>query len=233
MTITFEPKKVLFWLAVISICLILANVVILISTYGLHYDRIFAFDRLFNLDEEHNIPTLFSGSTMLLCSVLMFIISAARKRQGERDFLHWTGLAIIFVFLSADETLALHENIIRPLRNTLHTSGFLYFAWVIPYGILTLALFIIYLKFLISLPPRIRILFIAAGIIYVTGALGFEILGGYLRGMYEADNIRYAVLTMFEESLEMTGILIFIYALMSYIDLELKELSFKIGAVRQ
>jgi len=139
----------------------------------------------------------------------------------------------VFLFLSADEAAGIHERLIEPLRNSLNTSGVLSFAWVIPYGIFVIAMMLIYFRFLFSQDVRIRNLIIFAGILYVAGALGVELIGGHWSELHGPENITYALITTLEESLEMTGILVFIYALMSYITFELSDLSFNIGSLAQ
>ena len=227
MIITFEPKKVVVFLGTIVICLIAANMVGIISMYYFGSHRI----ALFNLDREGNIPTLYSSVTLLLCAGLLAVIATARKRQKKREYIYWLGLAIIFLFLAVDDGAAIHENIIRPLRNALNTSGVLYFAWVIPYGIFVIAIGIIYLRFLFSLPVRFRNLIIFAGILFVGGALGFELIGGKWTELYGQENVAYALITTCEQTLQMAGILVFIYALMSYISSNLNALFFHIGSL--
>jgi len=225
MTITFVPKKVVTVLGAIIIFLIVANMIGIVSYFYFGSHRI----ALFNLDREGNIPTLYNAVTLLLCAGLLAIIATARKRQEKREYLYWAGLAIIFLFLAVDDGAAIHENIIRPLRTALHTSGVLYFAWVIPYGFFVIALGVIYLRFLFSLPVRIRYLMIFAGILFVGGALGFELVGGQWTELHGQENVAYALITTCEQSLQMAGILVFIYALMSYIASELNDLFFHIG----
>jgi hypothetical protein len=226
MTITFVPKKVVTILGAIIIFLILANMVGIVSYFYFGSHRI----ALFNLDSEGNIPTLYSFVTELLCAGLLAIIATARKRQEKREYLYWAGLAIIFLFLALDDGAAIHENIIRPLRNALHTSGFLYFSWVIPYGILVITIGLIYLRFLFSLPVKTRNMIILAGLIFVGGAAGFEMIGGKWATLYGQENLAYALITTCEQSLQMAGILVFVYALMSYIASELSDLYFHIGS---
>ncbi|WP_419600273.1 hypothetical protein [Thiolapillus sp.] len=124
---------------------------------------------------------------------------------------------MIFVFLSIDETASLHESLIDPLRNTVHASGVLYYSWVIPYGFALLLFVVLYLRFLLDLPRTIMLLFIASGAIFVSGALGFEMLGGWYADRYGEVSVAYAMLYTCEETLEMTGISLFIYSLLKYI----------------
>ncbi len=227
MTITFEPKKVVIFLGIIIICLIVANIAGIVSMYCFGYSRL----GLFDLNKEWNIPSFYSSVTILLCGGLLAVIATARKRQEKRDYLYWAGLAVVFIFLSLDEAALLHERLIIPLRTALNTSGVLYFAWVIPYGIFVIIIILIYLRFLFSLAGRIRYLIVLAGILYVAGVLGVEFISGYWFELYGEKNVTYALITMCEESLEMVGILVFIYALMSYITSKLNDLCFRIGSL--
>ena len=75
---------------------------------------------------------------------------------------------------------------------------------------------LIYLRFLFHLPAQVRYLTVAAGCTYVAGALGMEVPGAYVRGGYGSDTIAYAVLTTIEETLEMFGAVLFLYAMAVY-----------------
>ena len=132
MDIVLKPKSVVRFFVLIIICLSLAHIAryLLLFYFGRSYGLY-----LFDLDEERNIPTLYASITLLFCSVLLSIIAFARKNGSMSAFLQWLGLAGIFLFLSIDEAVIIHEHLIDPIRSTLNTSGFLYFAWLIPYGI--------------------------------------------------------------------------------------------------
>lgn len=181
------------------------------------------------MDAEANLPTFFSSLLLLLCSVLLSIIATTRRKQQQRDHPYWMGLAGIFLFLSIDEMTEVHERLIEPLRHSLHTAGFLYFAWVIPYGFLLLLVAALYGRFLFSLAPGIRIRFIVAGSIYLAGAIGVELIGGYMDEHYGEYNAGYALLTTLEESLEIGGLIAFIHALIFYISTEIKGINLRIG----
>jgi len=135
----------------------------------------------------------------------------------DSSYLPWLGLAIIFLFLSIDETASFHERLITPVRESLNTSGLLYYAWVIPYGIALTVFVIAYLKFLMSLPKNIMILFVVSGATFVSGALGFELVGGRYVEIHGSSNLLYSFFYTCEEFLEMLGIVIFIYTLLTYI----------------
>lgn len=119
----------------------------------------------------------------------------------------------------------------EPLRNKLNVGGLLYFAWVIPGAIFVGACLLVYVKFLSDLPAKTRGMFLIAGTLYVGGAMGMELLGGYHTELYGLENMPYVLITTFEELLEMLGIAVFIYALLSYISSYMKGVLFKLQIV--
>jgi uncharacterized BrkB/YihY/UPF0761 family membrane protein len=233
MDITLNPKKIVIILGTIIILLVLASIVGLVSKYYLDLPNIFGLFQLFNLDREKNIPTYFSSVLLLLAASLLYFIAIANKKQGEHDYLYWIGLAAVFVFLSIDEFTVLHERLITPIKTRLNTSGLLHFAWVIPGGGFVVIMMLIYRRFTLNLPKRIKRMTIIAGLIYVAGAIGVEMIGGYYRELHEQRDITYEFITTCEESMEMIGIMIFVYALMSYIDLRLSNLTLRISSSKQ
>ena len=96
------------------------------------------FVPLFSLENEKNIPTLFSSLQLFFAAVLLAICAAQHKIDQGNYFRHWVGLAAIFVFLSFDESAALHEKTLNLTRDSFGTSGLLYYSWIIPFGIFAL-----------------------------------------------------------------------------------------------
>lgn len=60
-------------------------------------------------------------------------------------------------------------------------------------------------------------LFIISGAIFLTGAIGFEMLSARHDSLYGINSITYKAYYTCEEFLEMLGIAIFIYALLRYL----------------
>ncbi|NER04564.1 MAG: hypothetical protein F6K17_19100, partial [Okeania sp. SIO3C4] len=90
----------------------------------------------------------------------------------------------------------------------LNATGIFYYTWVIPGLILVLTVLFIYLKFLQSLPRKIKYLFFLAGIFYVGGGIGMEMIGGYYAYLYDTKNFFYEILVTIEEFLEMLGVVV-------------------------
>ncbi|MBW4479378.1 MAG: hypothetical protein KME54_21630 [Tolypothrix brevis GSE-NOS-MK-07-07A] len=173
---------------------------------------------LFNLDYELNFPSIYSALTLLFCSIILFAITSIKKKKDDSYTDYWRGLSIIFAFLAFDELTSMHERTIGPLKAALNTSGFLYFAWVIPGGIGVLLFLLIFLRFIINLPKKTRHHFLMAGSIYISGAIGCELVGGYIVDIYRNHtSFPYLFIYTLEEFLEMLGVAVFIYGLLSHI----------------
>ncbi len=202
-----------------------------LTSFAIHYLRwmspwtfpsqLYGFDLAYllaklNVDGEETIPAWFSSSLLLSCSILLAVIASGVKRAGERYKLHWFTLSIIFALLSLDESIAVHESFIVPMQSLLNTGGLLLFAWVIPGGAFVLVFVLVYLKFLFYLPAQTRRLFMVAGALYISGSLGLEMLGGLQVSLHGMAHIAVFALQTIEELLEMTGIILFLYALMGH-----------------
>ncbi|MEG4530881.1 hypothetical protein [Microcoleus sp. D2_18a_D3] len=171
----------------------------------------------FNVDGEGNIPAIYSSLALLFSSLLLGAIAHVKNLDSDRYKQHWKILSFIFLYLSLDEAGQLHEKFIDPMRSLLKATGVLYFTWIVPIGFLVAIFLFSYSKFLFHLPVSTKKLFVAATALYIGGAMGMEMPGGYLASTTGAENVSYVIVTTIEESLEMLGIVVFIHALISYI----------------
>src|SRR5215216_8208718 len=81
--------------------------------------------RIFDVGEERSIPTWFESIQFLLCSMLLAVVTVAKKRRSDRYILHWSFLSVIFLVLSLDEVASIHEAIGAQSERLLHnTTGF-------------------------------------------------------------------------------------------------------------
>lgn len=223
MVLMVSPKRTRLVLTLVAVGLTLASISGQFSKHLLGHGHLFGLVRLFNLDDEGNIPTWYASSLLLLCSILLVTIACTKKREGDRYLLHWKALALIFLMLSLDETAQIHESPNRALRVALNSGGVLYNPWVIFGSAFVLLLVVAYWRFLSDLPSPTRRLFLTAGFLYVGGALGVEIVSGWYMALYGRENMTYAMIATIEELLEMLGTVTFIYALMSYMSSHLGD----------
>jgi len=171
----------------------------------------------FNVNNELNLPAWYSSSALLAASALLAMIAYARRKLALGDAVHWAALALIFLGLSADESASLHEVLIVPLRRRLDLHGPLYFAWVLPGAAFVAAVGFAYWRFLFRLDARTRWCFAISAVVYVGGALGLEMLGGWLTETVGQQDVRYIAATTLEEFSEMVGVVLFLFSLLDYV----------------
>ena len=228
-TLNLSPKKVTRILSIVVICLILISSLAQFGAFFLNQSSSAGYSgRLFRLDEEINIPTLYSSLALAFCSILLAIISYMKKVIASPYKTYWKVLSLIFLYLAIDEMCSIHE-ILSALRPVLNAGGLFYFTWVVPGSIFVALFVIVFWRFIQYLPKRIKNLFLIAGSIYVGGAIGLEMIGGYYSEAYGENTPTYALITTIEESLEMFGIVVFIYALLSYITSQLKIVNLQLS----
>ncbi|WP_418639061.1 hypothetical protein [Winogradskyella sp.] len=201
----------------------LFSVYLLFNTSGMDAKATRLLVKLLNVNLEANLPTYFSALVLLGDAILLAFIALGNKAKGGY-FWHWVGMSAIFVFISLDEMIQIHEQLRAPMEALFNTSGLLYFAWFIPYLALVIILGIAYFKFMMHLPKKILKLFILAAVLFIGGAVGMEMLGGMHAEIHGEDTLTYALMYNFEEFLEMSGGAVFFYALLYYIEISFKKL---------
>jgi hypothetical protein len=209
--------------------LVLAYVLLRVARHGFDHDRVLGLARLFDLDGEGNVPAWFSSVTLFLHAVLLAIIGLAEQRRRASYAWHWLFLAVVFAGLSLDEAVGLHELSAVPLRDAFHTRGVLYFAWVIPGAGFVAVMGIAYFRFVRALPPLSRRGVLLAGSLYVGGALGLELVGATLVSAGLKDSVFYSLAVLTEETLEMSGVVVFARVLIAHLARELPEVRIRFG----
>ena len=199
------------------------------TKYLLGHDRVYGLVSLFYVDAEQNIPTLFSVLLLFCAALLLTVITVLKKKQKDPDVSRWAILAFGFLLMAVDEALSIHEKLVTPVRELLGDGplGIFYFAWVIPGIAVVLVLTLFLLRFLLRLPAKTRFTFIVAGTLFIGGALGLELVGGRYAELHGQENMTYSMIVTVEESLEMAGVIVFIYALVKYIADHYEEVRFR------
>jgi hypothetical protein len=169
----------------------------------------------FFVDAEANIATWYSSALLLLCAILSSSIASILRRNRKPYFWHWRSLAIVFLYLSIDETAIIHERLSR-INDFVKTDGLRYAAWTIPACIIVGIFVIFYLQFLAHLRPKTKRLFWLSGITYIMGAIGFELIG-VTTNAQSSEALSYIITAHFEEGLELLGLAIFLYGLLDYL----------------
>ncbi|MFO0699410.1 MAG: hypothetical protein U0236_09290 [Nitrospira sp.] len=223
-----SPKRVAQILGGTITILSLAGLGTQLIRYTFGHDYQFGLNWLFDLNMEGNLPAWYASTALASAATLLGLIGAHKRDQGAIHANHWLALSIIFFYLSLDEAISIHEaagRILAPLQLT----GVFHYNWVV----LGIGFVCIvggsYLRFLKALPPTHRWRFVVAGLTYVTGALGIEMIESRWAFLFHGPgNLTYAMLVWIEETLEMIGVAVFIYALWAYIEEEISRMTLSV-----
>ncbi|HEY9761210.1 MAG TPA: hypothetical protein V6D07_01730 [Trichocoleus sp.] len=215
MELTVAPKRIAKFICLTILGLTTAHISMKVLKYLMGSTPIGY--RLFDFDNEQNIPAWYSSSLLLFCAGLLYFIAQIKHRSAAPYRYYWSFLSLVFLGLSLDEAVSLHEELIEPLRTNFNLSGVLYFSWVIPGIALVGILGFVYWKFLADLPAQTRKLILIAASLYLVGAVGCELVGGKITEMSSSPRGLYGLVITLEELLEMLGLNVFLYALMSYL----------------
>ena len=219
-----NPKKYSFILLAIIGILLALNIISYLNAYYNDLATDTFFYRKFNFDKEKNFPSIFSSSLHFISSILLFIIGYIHPKIRTKRYF-WFSLSFLFLFLGLDELLRIHEAIGRSIDPFIERSGIFFYSWIIPYTILLIILAFLFIKPVLQLPRKTLINFIIAGVIFVGGAVGFEVITGLYVDYTNSENLvinfipQVFVLYTIEELLEMIGITFFIYELLRIINI--------------
>lgn len=222
MKIHASPKKVGYFLLGIAFFLVILSVIVNVF-YQLGYcDEgigLMAYKN-FNVDAERNVPTYFSSLNLFFSSMLMVLCFGLNMNRSKKNFT-WLFLSAVFLFLSFDEMTEVHEAFAEIMRGVgIGGPGRFYYAvWTIPYLVFGLIVLLVAIRFLRTLPRYLMIAYIQAGIIFVAGAVGFDVALSFV-----PDMSIHVIFFSIEEFMEMSAVIYFIYATLRYIKLEFKSI---------
>ena len=213
--ITLNSRNIVILLSTITILLLVAHLVTIAMPYifeGFEHGLVRLLFSLFFLDGEGNVPAIFSTWLFLLNAVIFLIVWKAACLSGDSHKI-WLFLSSVFVFLAFDESISIHERLINPLRQALGATGIFYYAWIIPYGIGVGLVSIFAIPVFWRMQKRIRFWFGLSAATYLVATIGLEMISGkYLVMMNEQKDIVWIFMVTLEESLEMVGLIILVYA---------------------
>src|SRR5215212_1459910 len=253
MELTIYVKKIVRAMVIAVLVITLVSFVARVAMYMWGVEGYLQPLRIFDVGQERSIPTWFESILFLLCSILLAVVTVAKRRRNDRYSLHWSFLSIIFLLLSLDEVASIHEAIGQQSARLLHnTTGFtpggaIKFFWVVPGAIFVLIVLVAYLRFLANLPRSTRYSFLFAGALFVLGAVGLEMLSAQVSSSSEGitnffgmelglsghsgsaiPKIMIGLQTCFEEMFEMLGLTAFVYALLAYISSYVEDISVRV-----
>ena len=214
--VAVHPWKVSRLLGAAAVLLVMASSAGQLITYWSGHPEVYGLVHLFFLGDEGNVPTYFSAVILLLGALLLAVIAVLKGQSGDRYRRYWAALSFVFVYMSVDEAAQVHELMSRPVEELLGQSpgGIFSYAWVIPGLAIMCLVALLFLRFVLHLPPKIRWMAIAAGAMFFGGAIGFELIEGRFDALYGHTNLAFSLITTVEETLEMAAVILWDHALL-------------------
>jgi hypothetical protein len=219
-TFTLSNRRSTSVLVALTGLLVLAHV--FLQTVVIEADRGQSVAAAFDMGRESSIPTWYAEAILLLLAVVLAVAAAHAHTMRSTDARYWFGLAIVALYMSIDEGSELHEKAVSPTRDLLGLErGFFRFAWVIPFTAIAVALVAVCYRFWRRLPERTRRYLAFGALLFVVGAVFFEMLEGEIasgghdwggRGGYA-----YLAAVTIEEALEFLGVILAISGMLDYL----------------
>lgn len=194
---------------------------LLISIYSINVitgNSVWFIIRLFDLDQEANIPTWFSSLMLAVAAYFAYQCDVASKLQGFSSRI-WLVLSWFFLALSCDEVAQIHENAGKLAHKYFLQSFGLNSPWVIiigPFALVVVFFLAMALRKALKGSTKARTTLVAGASVYICGAFGIELLGtvyeAYLGGLAKLLDV------VIEESFEMFGVIMTINGLMAHMN---------------
>jgi hypothetical protein len=203
--VSISPRGLTRLLLIVAITLLVCHAALALYHYRVEKLN-FLVIQLFDVDQENNLPSWYSGCLLLIASALLWFCARTKRSGGDPWSGTWYALAVGFLLLSVDEVAGIHESI----------NSVIVITWAIPGGAAALVIGLAFIPFLLHLPRRTALLFALAGALYLGGAAGLEVVGNSLVAQGLRDTLRYNLWSLLEESLELFGVILFVDTLLRY-----------------
>jgi len=218
------PRTILRWLIVVIVAFTVASLFGQYMRFQHGFGGMWGFVPMFDMEREANIPTLFNSHLLLAASLLLVIVARMGQLNADRMTRRWWILGAIFALMSVDEIVSLHEYLGQRVPDVDGFGGIFFYAWVIPATIFVILVGLYYLPLVrqVDNPHRRRI--ILAGLIYIGSVIGVEFAESAVASRTGDETMPYQVLAALQESGEMLGAAVFIWALLHLIASRSREL---------
>lgn len=214
--IKLNNRKIVLTLSLTAVLIILTSIAGQIFNYSIGNGKFTTITNKFYVDQEENIPTFFSSIILTFTSLLLGMIYLHKRINKDKFRFHWLTLGAAFLFLAIDESTLIYHEFLRE-RLSIITDKLINKSGAVIATLFMGLFFYQSLKFLLHLSAQYRILFFISALIYISGAVGMDIIGTYYHEVHGKYNLFYSMLATLEKMLEIGGVIFFIHTLMSYL----------------
>lgn len=209
-TVTVGRRRVVAALLAATAVLTLASAGVQISTYGFNHGGLLGLRRMFDMELEGNVPSWFSGTLLLACSMMFAFVWASGRQRREGNAAGWAVLALVSLAASLDEASAIHETVGERLQSA-HV-----FIYLVPGSLLLLGIAFGLRGFFAALADSIRRALAFAIGIWLFGAVVLEGLEAVLRPSGAESSTGLALLNTAQDTFELLGMILVLNSLALY-----------------
>ena len=183
---------------------------------------------LLDFDRPTNLASWFQSALLLLSSLLLLIIYKIKKDTKNKFYFHWFVLSVIPIFLSMDKIMSFHNVFIEIAKVVSEAQGLAHYILIIGITSLIYTFIVVYLALHDDMPKSTQIFLFIAFAIYLEGAIGIELIKQKFISLETYSHFAYYLLLSIREFLETSGVIVLIYALISYISNHIRDIQFLI-----
>jgi hypothetical protein len=215
MHLNIDPRKLLQPLVGFTFILTIFSLISIVEIWDVRF-RVLRL--LFDFNDHITISTWYALILFLIAAVFAGSIAWDHTERGRPFTRHWGYLAIVFVLMCVDEFTNLHNRILTNVGDSMGGGdGVFHYAWIIP-GLMIVAGFaLFFLPFFIRMPPTPRNGIVGGLAIFVAGAVGIEMITGWVLTNHDVAEWLFRLLYNVEELTEKIGMCIVIWGLAHYL----------------
>lgn len=215
MQLNINPKKLLRPLVGFTFILTILSLISIVEIWD---ERFRVLRLLFDLNDHITISTWYALVLFLIAAAFTGFIAWDHTERRQPYARHWGYLTIVFVLMCINEFTNLHNRILTGVGDSLGGGdGVFLYAWIIP-GLMIVAGFaLFFLLFFIRLPSTPRNGIVGGLVLFVVGAVGIEMITGWLLTNYDVAEWLFRLIYNVEELTEKIGMCVVIWGLAHYI----------------
>ena len=161
---------------------------------------------LFDLNREGGVAAWWSSMLLLVLAASISLVARSRRSKG------WWAAAFVAGTMSLDEAVSLHERLSPVIGDLLEGDTLRTFGWIVPGAVVGIGLAVAAFRLTAELGTSATSWFRAGVVVYLVGAIAFEVVGALLFDRFGEDAIPYRLSVIAEEGLEMLGAVIMVVA---------------------
>ena len=216
-TIHIKPKKIATILGAFLLLLVLLSLLGQYLRYYTQYEKAFGLIPLVNIARDLSVPTIYEVILLFFAAILLNIISKISKTSKDGFHRLWKALAILFIYFALDHGTGAYKLVYVPISRGVRSllPAYTSRSWHLTPLLIAIVVYV-FRDLYQSLPAKIKRWVLISAALYLTGFVVSKLIAGIYVHLYSRENYLYVILITISRSLEISSVITFIHALLSY-----------------